>query len=87
MTNTHRTQITNTSSQYMLVGNSSEVILTGTKVQCEQALGGISIDESKWASVTILAPGETSESNLVSYDGPSLKNNGPVDFAGLCEPE
>ena len=66
MTITFTISFKNTSNKYMLVGNASEIIATGSKLEIEKMLENA--DTGKYASVAMVAPGETIESNMIDNE-------------------
>lgn len=77
---------TNTSNQYQVIGDHSEIILQGTKAECYRKYNSIDIESSKWGGVEVISPGETTSGNMDMWDGQPV-NSVNLDMTSLIHPD
>ena len=67
--NEHKIFFTNNSKLHMIIGDGKSLVFSGTSKECQDYLRNNSLQSSGFSSLSIVAPGETSE--VYIYNGDS----------------
>lgn len=64
MIKTFERTYTNSTSNYQLIGSYKDVIFAGSEAECYAELDKLDIENSKWGSAEVVAPGKTIKGTL-----------------------